>query len=104
MSPRIVTVFGATGLQGSCITHALLKDGTFAARAVTRNASSDAAKAIKAAGAEVVEANLLSQESVEKAIAGSEAIFGVRFLISIYFASSYMNFSSGYEYLGRGQP
>ena len=104
MSPRIVTVFGATGLQGSSVAHALLKDGTFAVRGVTRNVNSDAAKALKAAGADVVEANLLVQDSIEKAIAGSEAIFAVRFHINaIYFSEIMWNFFAGYEFLGWGQ-
>jgi len=77
MSSRIVTVFGATGKQGSSVVRALLKDGTFKVRAVTRKVQSQGAQALKAAGADVVEANLLVRSSVEDAVAGSEAVFGV---------------------------
>jgi len=76
MSP-IVTVFGATGKQGSSVVRALLADGGFHVRGVTRNPNSSAAKALKSQGVEVVEGNLLIKETVEKAIAGSTIVFGV---------------------------
>lgn len=57
---------------------ALLADGTFTPRAVTRNLESDAAKKLKARGAEVVRADLGDKESIKKAVAGSEGVFGVR--------------------------
>ena len=37
MSKKIIAVIGATGLQGSGIINALIKDGTFHVRAVTRH-------------------------------------------------------------------
>ncbi|KAG2342315.1 hypothetical protein BDR05DRAFT_964275 [Suillus weaverae] len=43
MSPRIVAVFGATGTQGLSVIQALLADGTFVPRAITRNCSSEKA-------------------------------------------------------------
>jgi uncharacterized protein YbjT (DUF2867 family) len=55
----------------------LLKDGTYSVRAVTRDAKSPKAQALKASGCEVVEANILDPASVEKAMDGSEAVFGV---------------------------
>jgi hypothetical protein len=94
---RIVTVVGATGKQGtkifvealrpyltsfwypsgSSVLNALVKDGTFKIRAVTRNPNSEKAKAIKAIGAEVVECNLFIKADLEKAFAGAEAVFAV---------------------------
>ncbi|KZV88802.1 NmrA-domain-containing protein [Exidia glandulosa HHB12029] len=74
---RIATVFGATGIQGGAVVRTLLKDGTFTPRAVTRNANSDAARALAAQGAEVVEANLGDYEAVKKAVTGAEVVFGV---------------------------
>ncbi|KAJ7605262.1 hypothetical protein DFH06DRAFT_979257 [Mycena polygramma] len=64
-SPRIVTVFGATGLQGTSGVNAILVDGTFTARAVTRNPASETAKKWSERGAQVAKTDLM-----EKAVAG----------------------------------
>ncbi|KAJ7288605.1 hypothetical protein C8J57DRAFT_1214719 [Mycena rebaudengoi] len=42
MASRILAVFGATGLQGSSVIDAILKDGTFTPRAITRDVKSEA--------------------------------------------------------------
>ncbi|KAJ7362515.1 hypothetical protein DFH08DRAFT_323880 [Mycena albidolilacea] len=73
----ILTIFGATGQQGSAVLKAVLADGTFTPRAVSRNPDSDAAKALKAKGIEVVKGDLFDLESLKGAIKGSEAVFGV---------------------------
>ena len=57
--------------------NALLEDKTFVPRAITRNASSDAAKALAVRGAEVVTGDLWDRESIKKALTGCEAVFGV---------------------------
>jgi len=75
--PRIVVVFGATGNQGSAVVNALLADKTFTPRAVTRNASSEAAKQLVARGVEVVTGDLWDKESIKHALTGSEGVFGV---------------------------
>ncbi|KAF7302377.1 NmrA domain-containing protein [Mycena chlorophos] len=77
MSTRIVSIIGATGLQGSSVVKALLKDGTFKPRAISRNPSSDASKALQALGAEVVAGDSLDKDSLVKALQGSEAVFAV---------------------------
>jgi len=77
MSPRIATVFGATGTQGSSIIDAVLADGTFTARAVTRNPDSESSKALKARGVEVVKGDLKDKASIVKALQGTEVVFGV---------------------------
>ncbi|KAJ7214058.1 hypothetical protein GGX14DRAFT_696766 [Mycena pura] len=74
MSPRIVSVFGATGLQGSAVVRALLKDGTFTPRAITRDTQSEASKKLEAQGVEVVKADSLDKASLERALRGSEAV------------------------------
>ena len=56
---------------------AIIADGTFVPRAVTRNTSSEAAVKLKSRGAEVVQADLWDVESLKQAIAGSEGVFGV---------------------------
>ncbi|KAF8552074.1 NAD(P)-binding protein [Imleria badia] len=77
MSARNVTVFGATGKQGSSVVRALLDDGTFTPRAVTRNANSEKAQKLKQLGAEVVEGDLWDVASLKNAMKGSEGVFGV---------------------------
>ncbi|KAJ7259126.1 NAD(P)-binding protein [Mycena haematopus] len=72
-----ISIFGATGTQGSAVLEAVLADGKYTPRAVTRKIDSDAAKALIAKGVEVVVGNLWDVESIKKAIRGSEAVFGV---------------------------
>lgn len=57
MSP-ILTVVGATGVQGSSIVESALEAGGFKVRAITRNVNSEKAKALAARGVEVVAADL----------------------------------------------
>ena len=54
----ILTVIGATGAQGGSVVDAALKAGTYKVRAITRNTSSEKAKALAARGVEVVKADL----------------------------------------------
>jgi putative NADH-flavin reductase len=75
--PRVATVFGATGSQGGSVVSALLADGTFVVRAVTRNASSDGAKKLASKGVEVVQGDLRDKASLIKALTGAEVVFGV---------------------------
>ncbi|RWA11862.1 hypothetical protein EKO27_g3235 [Xylaria grammica] len=81
MPKRLVTVFGATGVQGGSVVDALLNDAsvasTYAIRAVTRNPSSASAKAIEARGVSVVKADLNDVASLTTAVAGSHVIFAV---------------------------
>ncbi len=71
---KLITVFGATGAQGTPVVKALVAKG-FQVRAVTRNPDSDKAKALKAAGAEVVKANLDDTANVEAAVQGAYGVF-----------------------------
>ncbi|GAA0292303.1 NmrA/HSCARG family protein [Kineococcus aurantiacus] len=72
---RLITVIGATGTQGGAVARALLADGTFAVRAVTRDATSAKAQALTELGAEVVEASLNDQDSLYKAFDGAHGAF-----------------------------
>lgn len=94
---QIITVMGATGRQGGGLVDFLLQDGTFAARAVTRNKNSDAAKSgyflpvvvfdpcsivppfaeLADRGVEVVVADLDDPESLRIAFKDSYGVFGV---------------------------
>ncbi|TRM63901.1 hypothetical protein BD626DRAFT_493109 [Schizophyllum amplum] len=71
---RIATVFLATSLQGSSVVRALLKDGTFTVRAVTRDVSSDSARALSGLGCQVVGATMDDKDAVSKAVAGAECV------------------------------
>ena len=78
---RVVAVVGATGAQGGGLVRAILADagGGFAARALTRDPSSDKARALADAGAEVVAADVDDQASLARAFAGADAAFCVTF-------------------------
>lgn len=72
---KIVTVIGATGIQGGSVIRALLDSPEYSLRAITRNNKSDGAKALKARGIDVVQADINDIESLRAAFAGSYAIF-----------------------------
>ena len=76
---QIIAVVGATGAQGGGLTRAILADrsGAFAVRALTRHAGSDKARALSAAGAEVVVADLDEEASVQAALRGAYGAFFV---------------------------
>jgi uncharacterized protein YbjT (DUF2867 family) len=81
MSKKTIAVLGATGAQGGGLVRAVLADpdGGFAARAVTRDVNYEKAKALAAAGAEVVAANVDDAESLRKAFDGAYGAFCVTF-------------------------
>jgi uncharacterized protein YbjT (DUF2867 family) len=76
---KIIAVVGATGAQGGGLVRAILADpnGPFAARALTRRPDSDKARALAAAGVEVVQADLDDQPSLERAFAGAYGAYCV---------------------------
>jgi len=79
MTDKLITVFGATGAQGGGLARAILedRDGGFAVRAVTRHVDSDKARALSAAGAEVVAADLDDEHSLVRAMQGAHGAFCV---------------------------
>ncbi len=76
---KIIAVVGATGAQGGGLVRAILDDpaGGFSVRALTRNPDSDKAKALAAAGAEVVAADLDDEASLVEALNGAHGAFFV---------------------------
>ncbi len=76
---RIIAVIGATGAQGGGTVRAILNDsgGSFATRAITRDPSSNKAKALADAGAEVVQADLDDVDSLTRAFDGAYGAFCV---------------------------
>lgn len=77
--PRIIAVIGATGLQGGGLVDAILADppGGFRARAITRDPSSEKAKALAARGVEVVRADITDLDSLVAAFAGAYGAYCV---------------------------
>ena len=78
---KIIAVVGATGAQGGGPARAILSDpaGDFAVRALTRDVNSDAARALAAAGAEVVAADVDDEASLAKAFEGAYGAYCVTF-------------------------
>lgn len=72
---RTVTVYGATGAQGGAVARSLLKNNAFKVRAITRKPDSEAAKALGALGAEIVQGDGWSKEQMVAAFSGSWAAF-----------------------------
>jgi uncharacterized protein YbjT (DUF2867 family) len=74
---KTIAVIGATGAQGGGLVRAILADPErrFAVRAVTRTTASEKARALAAAGAEVVAGDADDQASLERAFAGAHGAF-----------------------------
>ena len=79
MTKKLITVVGATGAQGGGLARAILADasGEFSVRAVTRKPDGDAAKALAAAGAELVSADLDDVASLKRVFDGAYGAFCV---------------------------
>lgn len=78
---KIIAVLGATGAQGGGLIRAITSDpnGPFRARALTRDVNSDKARALAAAGAEVVAADVDDEASLQRGFAGAHGAFCVTF-------------------------
>ena len=78
---KIIAVAGATGSQGGGLVRAILADrqGPFTARAVTRDPTSEKARALAALGAEVVQGDVDDVGSLERAFAGAHGAYCVTF-------------------------
>jgi uncharacterized protein YbjT (DUF2867 family) len=76
---KIIAVVGSTGAQGGGLVRAITADpgSGFSARAITRDTGKDKAKALAAAGAEVVSADMDNVESLKKAFAGAYGVYAV---------------------------
>jgi uncharacterized protein YbjT (DUF2867 family) len=78
---KVIVVFGATGAQGGGVVRAIAADksGGFIARAITRDPKSDKAKALAAAGAEVVAGDVDDPASIASAFKGAYGAYCVTF-------------------------
>ena len=72
MEKKIIAVIGATGSQGKGVINSILKDGTFKARAVTRNPEKYSGKAD-----EVVKGDLTDLSSLTEAFKNAHGVFVV---------------------------
>ncbi|WP_280273143.1 NmrA/HSCARG family protein [Nocardia wallacei] len=73
---QVVFVTGATGQQGGAVAYRLLEDG-WRVRALTRNPAGAAARALAAAGAEIVAGSLEDPAAIERGVAGAYGVFSV---------------------------
>jgi uncharacterized protein YbjT (DUF2867 family) len=82
---RIIAIVGATGQQGGGLARAILADpsAAFAVRALTRNPSSERARALAALGADVVEADLDDEAPLRAAFDGAYGAY----VVTDYFAA-----------------
>jgi uncharacterized protein YbjT (DUF2867 family) len=78
---KIIAVAGATGAQGGGLVRAILADtsGEFAVRAITRDPNAPKARALAAAGAEVVAADIADRSAMDRAFAGAYGAYCVTF-------------------------
>jgi uncharacterized protein YbjT (DUF2867 family) len=78
---KIIAVVGATGAQGGGLVRAILNDpsGGFSVRAITRDVTSDKAKALAKLGAEVVAGDVDDIESLKRAFKGAYGAYCVTF-------------------------
>lgn len=72
MEQKIIAVIGATGLQGKGVVNALIKNGSFRVRAITRNPDKYQGKAD-----EVVQGDLTDLESLTNAFKDAHGVFVV---------------------------
>ncbi|HET9394600.1 MAG TPA: NmrA family NAD(P)-binding protein, partial [Nitrospiraceae bacterium] len=70
-------VIGATGLQGGAVVRHLLTTGRYEVRCLTRNPRSLASLALAEAEAELFKGDLDEIETIEAALQGCDAVFGV---------------------------
>lgn len=78
---KIIAVVGATGAQGGGLARAILKDPDcgFAVRAITRDTSTDKARALADLGAELVAANIEDEAELTAALQGAYGAYFVTF-------------------------
>jgi uncharacterized protein YbjT (DUF2867 family) len=74
---RTVLVTGATGQQGGAVTKHMLAAG-WRVRVLTRNPDAPAGKALAAKGIEVVRGDLDDAGSLDRALAGANAVFSIQ--------------------------
>ncbi|CAG7565000.1 unnamed protein product [Fusarium equiseti] len=76
---KTLAVVGATGKQGGAVINFILNDPElskqYTLRGITRDTNSEASKALKDRGVEVVQGDLADQASMKKAFTGAQYLF-----------------------------
>ncbi|KAJ4249797.1 hypothetical protein NW762_012139 [Fusarium torreyae] len=79
--PKLLTIFGVTGQQGHALARYILDTrplrSTFTLRGVTRDVSKPAAVALKDEGVDIVEADMNTRPTLDKAVADSDVVFAM---------------------------
>jgi uncharacterized protein YbjT (DUF2867 family) len=89
---KIIAVIGATGQQGGSVVNSLLASGKYKVRALTRNASSDKAKALAARGVEIFEGDMHGAGKLKELLEGAYGVFLV--------TQFWEKFDAEYEFTG----
>lgn len=84
MSPKIVTIIGATGQQGRAAVAAFADNPAYHIRGITRNPNSAAAKELASTGVEMVKADLNDPKSITAAFKDSNIIYAVADFWGLY--------------------
>lgn len=75
MTKQIIAVVGGTGAQGGGVVDALLAQGQYAVRVLTRDPATKSAEAVARRGVEVVKGDLLESSSLRDAFDGAYGAF-----------------------------
>ncbi|MCC7142762.1 MAG: NmrA family NAD(P)-binding protein [Candidatus Eisenbacteria bacterium] len=75
MAKPVIAVIGGTGAQGGGTVAALLAQGQFGVRVITRDPAGPRAQALVAKGIEVVAGDLLVPKSLQSALSGAHGAF-----------------------------
>ena len=74
---QVIVVAGATGRQGGAVARRLIADG-WVVRGLSRDPKSRKAARVRAAGVEVVQADMADRDSLAPALAGAYGLFSVQ--------------------------
>ncbi|ORX97969.1 NAD(P)-binding protein [Basidiobolus meristosporus CBS 931.73] len=74
-SKKLIAVVGATGAQGGFVVQALLEDGQFQVRGLTRNPDSPASKQLISQGVEMVKCDIDNPAELDRAFEGVYGVF-----------------------------
>jgi len=77
MTTKTIVVVGGTGAQGSGVVNALLAEGGYAVRVLTRNPESEKARALTQRGVQIAKADLANPETLKPAFEGAQGAFVV---------------------------
>jgi len=83
MAKNLITVFGATGLQGSSVADALIATGEFKVRGVTRDTTASKALELSKKGVEMVQGDCSDVKSIRQALTGAYGVFANLVLASV---------------------